>query len=154
MLKIEVKNQNAKQFQLEYAMYMMLGSYFKKATCKSKIIEKRLFLYYQDLGCSKQEDLEEEVIKFIDETLLFALDIPGIEERKVSIRFIPTEKGNIINIEGKNVYINLKVCKKNGRIKYAFLKTPNPNASVKWLPEDKKKEKRVWKHSKKTARVA
>jgi len=38
MVKMNFTNNQA---AFEYAMYMMLGSYFRKASCKNKLMEKK-----------------------------------------------------------------------------------------------------------------
>ena len=70
MLKVTVKNPSTKQFQLEYAMYMMLGSFFRKATCRSHVLENRLMLYYAELGSEKQYELEDTVLKTLEKKIL------------------------------------------------------------------------------------
>ena len=70
MLNIKAKNTNAAQFQLEYVMYMMLSSYYKKAKCTSKRSEERLYLYYMDMTKDKQYRLEENCIQCIEEEIL------------------------------------------------------------------------------------
>ena len=59
-------NNTAKQKALDYIMYMILGSYFTKAVCKSPIREKQLLLYYKDLKPTDQVDLENLCIRYIE----------------------------------------------------------------------------------------
>lgn len=129
MLKITVKNPNAKQFQLEYAMYMMLTSYFHKTKCNSKALENKLHLHYADLTDTKQIELEKKV-----EQVLEIKIIPGILARiyrmskedlaeldcQVSIR----NRGdhNALVFTGEDFEFTL-VCKLEGnRIKYRLSK--------------------------------
>ena len=59
-------NNMAKQKALNYVMYMILGSYFTKAVCKSPIREKQLLLYYKDLKPNDQVDMENLCIRYIE----------------------------------------------------------------------------------------
>ena len=58
-------NQNA----FNYAMYMMLGSYFKQMSAASDYYIKKMYLYYIELGKEKQYRLEDIVIDFAEKVL-------------------------------------------------------------------------------------
>ena len=45
------KKTNNQQLQTAYALYMIMGSYFHKSVCNTKVLERKLFLYYKDLNC-------------------------------------------------------------------------------------------------------
>ncbi len=62
-------NTNHKQLQTAYALYMIVGSYFHKSVCKTKVLEQKLLLYYRDLPVKKQETLEEYVILRVERIL-------------------------------------------------------------------------------------
>ena len=134
MLKIEVKNTMSEQFQLEYAVYMMIGSYFKKVNCLSKRIETKLFLHYQDLGFGKQEKLENKVIAFIEGYLLRGLAISGMENKEVSILFIPYSFGTIVKLEGNDFAVCFTVRQHGGRLQYSLVPDPYAVKSLKWIP--------------------
>lgn len=147
MLKITTSNPMAQQYQLEYAMYMMLGSYFKRATCKSKRIEEKLFLHYQDLTSRKQENLEDDVLRLIDSHLLKALNITNIDEREAIVRFIPQENGNLLNFKGSSFDVSFMIQRKDRKLKYTFVRHPedkdsNSNCSDNEKAADKKKPHR------------
>lgn len=57
---------STKQQENAYIIYMMLGSYFDKTVCKTKHLEKILYLYYKELSADKQVARENEVMKELD----------------------------------------------------------------------------------------
>lgn len=59
-----------KQRAFDYCMYMMLTSYFQKSICKSKYMEKKLYLYYQEQKQNDQIAMEEECIRLIEQQIL------------------------------------------------------------------------------------
>ena len=59
-----------RQKAFDYCMYMMLTSYFKQSVCKSRYIEKQLFLYYQEEKSYNQIAMEEQCVKLIEEEIL------------------------------------------------------------------------------------
>lgn len=52
-----------------YIVYMIVGSYFNKVTCKSEFAEKRLYLYYMDMREQTQEKKEFRIIRQAEEIL-------------------------------------------------------------------------------------
>ena len=59
-----------KQKQLDYCIYMMVSSLFKKANLKNNFLERRLYLSYQSMKIDKQVKLEEQVIYAIEHYLI------------------------------------------------------------------------------------
>ena len=56
-------------------MYMMLSSYFAKATCTTRIHESQLYLYYQEEKTDDQVKMEQQCIRLAEEDILSR--IPG-----------------------------------------------------------------------------
>ena len=52
-----------RQQETAYMLYMIIGSYFHRCRCKSKALEENLFLYYKELGESRQIDKERQIIR-------------------------------------------------------------------------------------------
>ena len=52
-----------RQQETAYMLYMIIGSYFHKCSCRSKALEENLFLYYKELGESRQIDRERQIIR-------------------------------------------------------------------------------------------
>lgn len=50
-----------RQQETAYMLYMIIGSYFHR--CRSKALEENLFLYYKELGESRQIDKERLIIR-------------------------------------------------------------------------------------------
>ena len=44
-------------------LYMIIGSYFHRCSCRSKALEENLFLYYKELQEKKQVEKERQIIK-------------------------------------------------------------------------------------------
>ena len=89
------------QAALEYAIYMIVGSYFKKVTCeKAKFQEQKLFLHYQEQKRETQYYLEEQCIEYAEQVLLkdFSEDVWN-QEMVVHFRRLPDNK-NAICFEG------------------------------------------------------
>lgn len=59
-----------KQRAFDYCMYMMLTSYFGKCECKSKYLEKKLYLYYQEQKQDEQIAMEQQCINLIEKEIL------------------------------------------------------------------------------------
>jgi len=87
MVKMNFTNNQA---AFEYAMYMMLGSYFRKASCKNKLMEKKLYVQYLEQKEKKQIELEDICLRFIHKELLSHLP-ETFWERDVEVRFRPTK---------------------------------------------------------------
>ena len=52
-----------RQQETAYMLYMIIGSYFHKCSCRSKAVEENLFLYYKELQEKKQVEKERQIIK-------------------------------------------------------------------------------------------
>lgn len=63
MVKMSFTNN---QTAFEYALYMIAGSYFDKATCKSKLIERNMLLQYKEQKIDKQYQMEDMCIRFMN----------------------------------------------------------------------------------------
>ena len=59
-----------RQMVADYIVYMMVGSYFAKTICPSKIREKRMFMYYKDTKEDIQYELEEKCINFVEKKMM------------------------------------------------------------------------------------
>lgn len=52
-----------RQQETVYMLYMIIGSYFHRCSCRSKALEENLFLYYKELQEKKQVEKERQIIK-------------------------------------------------------------------------------------------
>ena len=59
-----------RQQETAYMLYMIIGSYFHKCSCRSKALEENLFLYYKELGESRQIDKERQIIRVSEGVLI------------------------------------------------------------------------------------
>lgn len=52
-----------RQQETAYMLYMIIGSYFHRCSCRSKALEENLFLDYKELGERRQIDKERQIIR-------------------------------------------------------------------------------------------
>jgi len=64
------ENRRNQRMLLDYALYMMVSSYFKKATCTTPMQEGKLYYQYKELGPDKEIEAEEWCDLFIQLNLL------------------------------------------------------------------------------------
>lgn len=57
------------QAALDYALYMIAASYFKKATCTSGLMEKKLLINYKTQKLDSQYHMEECCIRYMEKEL-------------------------------------------------------------------------------------
>ena len=100
-------NNASNQKALEYAMYMMIGSYFEKTECISPIYEKSLQLYYTDVKYREQYRMEDAVLLFTKKVLF--REVPEkLWKRKVNVQFT-REKNGIPAVEFSSYDFTLRV---------------------------------------------
>lgn len=58
-----VEKTSHRQQETAYMLYMIIGSYFHRCSCKSKAVEENLFLYYKELQEKRQVEKERHIIK-------------------------------------------------------------------------------------------
>lgn len=87
MVKMSFTNN---QTAFEYAMYMMLGSYFNKTSCKNRLLEKKMRLLYWEQREKNQIQLEKLCIRFIEKELIPQLP-EDIWNHDVEVKFCPTQ---------------------------------------------------------------
>lgn len=52
-----------RQQETAYMLYMIIGSYFHRCSCRSKALEENLFLYYKEMPVKRQEEKEWQIIR-------------------------------------------------------------------------------------------
>ena len=75
------------QENLNYAIYMIGGSYFEKASCSNTRLETRLRVQYMEQKQEKQAALEEECIKYFGEKLLKNKALDAVWKQSVDCEF-------------------------------------------------------------------
>ena len=58
-----VEKTSHRQQETAYMLYMIISSYFHRCYCRSKVLEEKLFLYYQELQENKQVEKERQIIR-------------------------------------------------------------------------------------------
>ena len=95
MVKMNFTND---QTAFEYVIYMMLGSYFKKAVCKNKLLEKKLFVQYLEQKEKKQLQMEDICIRYVEKKLM-----PNFPEKfweqEVEVKFCPTDINGVKEVQ-------------------------------------------------------
>ena len=137
MMKMNFTNDQA---ALEYATYMIIGSYFKKVICdRAKLQEQKLFLHYQEQKREVQYYLEEQCIAYAEKVLMniFPEEI-WEQEMVVHFKRLPNDK-NAICFEGKRGILILSVERK-GNKKMEFknslvTKTEEKMVQYQWIED-------------------
>lgn len=75
------------QENLNYAIYMIGGSYFEKTSCSNTRLETRLRVQYMEQKQEKQAALEEECIKYFEEKLLKNKALDDVWKQSVDCEF-------------------------------------------------------------------
>lgn len=89
------------QMSLDYAIYMIVGSYFGKAVCCTTFMEKKLHLMYGQESLSTQYFLEEICDRYVKQNIL--PEFPAMERQNVEV-FIERKPGSSVTsiiFEGK-----------------------------------------------------
>lgn len=123
------------QVAFEYAIYMMVGSYFQKTVCKTDWQEKKLYIHYKEQKESKQYIMEDVVIRYVEKELLEKLP-KGIWKETMQVHLVGRENGTQTEIQFWGDKYLLRVMgdfqgKKNSRIDYRLsAKTGGPYSYI------------------------
>lgn len=74
------------QEAMAYVVYMIVGSYFNRETCRNQFAADRLYLYYKELGANKQEMMEACIIAQAGKVLKRYEDILSVMNCESKIR--------------------------------------------------------------------
>lgn len=77
------------QNALDYVIYMMAGSYFKKAECSSKLYEKKLCISYRETKERLQFQMEDIVIDYVEKEILPQLPA-DISQQSAQVQLVHT----------------------------------------------------------------
>lgn len=89
---MEKEKNGDSQSAFEYAIYVIIGSYFKKTSCISPLLEKTLKVKFLEQKQDKQASLEESVIGYAEKKLLKAVPAEVFKgEAKVQLGVKNTE---------------------------------------------------------------
>lgn len=117
MMNTTKNNKNQKAFN--YAMYMMLGSYFDKMTDASVFAVRTMYLYYVEQKAEKQYLLEDIVIRYAENVLLHTLP-KDVWKESVKISFLEEGADEIVVFAGDNytLYVVSNYRGKNTKLRY------------------------------------
>ncbi len=112
------------QTAFEYAIYEIVGSYFKKATCQSTIQEQKLIVHFKEQKQDTQCLMENKVDGYVKAVLLKKLP-PEIWDEEVTVEIRKTPESDLMNIifYGKKYALIVKGAyrgKNNAEFNYRF----------------------------------
>ena len=96
------------QTAFEYVIYMMLGSYFRKAICKNRNLEKNMYVQYLEQKEKSQIQMEDICIRYVERKLMS--NFPDwFWEQDVEVRFCPTDMKGIreVQFHGKDFVLHV-----------------------------------------------
>ena len=85
------------QTAFEYAIYEIVGSYFKKARCQSTIQEQKLFVHFKEQKQDTQCLMENKVDGYVKAVLLKKLP-PEIWDEEVTVEIRKAPESDLMNI--------------------------------------------------------
>lgn len=86
------------QTAFEYALYMMLGSYFDKAVCKNQLLEKKMYVQYLEQREKNQIQMENICIRFVEKKL-FSLLPEELWKQQVEVQIVPSDFKGVREIQ-------------------------------------------------------
>ena len=117
MMKMNLTNDQA---ALEYALYMIVGSCFKKTICeRSKFQERKLFLHYQEQKREIQYVLEDQCIRYTEEVLMPMLP-ESVGEMEAEVHFRKMKDGRTCICFRNSALVIAVTAEYRGRKKPAF----------------------------------
>ena len=85
------------QTAIEYAIYEIVGSYFKKARCQSTIQEQKLIVHFKEQKQDTQCLMENKVDGYVKAVLLKKLP-PEIWDEEVTVEIRKAPESDLMNI--------------------------------------------------------
>ena len=85
------------QTAFEYAIYEIVGSYFKKARCQSTIQEQKLIVHFKEQKQDTQCLMENKVDGYVKAVLLNKLP-PEIWDEEVTVEIRKAPESDLMNI--------------------------------------------------------
>lgn len=110
-----MKTMDSKQEILNYAIYMIGGSYFNKTRFLAPYLEKRLRMKYVETKQDVQCELENKCIEFIEGTLLTKLP-KEVWDQDVTVRMTP----NGVYFLGPQYAVCIKASKEGRNITFSY----------------------------------
>lgn len=95
MVKMNFTNN---QTAFEYAMYMMLSSYYNKAVCNNKLLEKKMYVQFLEQKERNQVQMEDICIRFIEKELMPQLP-KEFWNQEVEVRFGSANEDGVRDIQ-------------------------------------------------------
>lgn len=86
------------QTAFEYALYMMLGSYFDKAVCKNRLLEKKMYVQYLEQREKSQLQMENICIRFVEKKLFQELP-EELWKQQVEVQIVSSDREGVREIQ-------------------------------------------------------
>ena len=108
-------NQNA----FNYAVYLMIGSYFREMEAISECYTQKLYLYYVENKKDRQYEFEDLVIDFAERVLRAELPAEIWQER-VTVSFFVKGDKNYVAFQGARYTLVVENNYRGGRTKLSY----------------------------------
>ena len=92
---LEKKQETQRVF--DYCLYMMLTSYFDSSRCRSRQLEKKLFLGYKEYNVNKVYTMEEQTIRLVEAQVLPLLPKMALD-RSVEVFMVPEKEPQVTKL--------------------------------------------------------
>lgn len=122
-----MKKEMGKDLQkaMEYVVYMMVGSYFRKTECESRWMEDTLHIEYLETKEKTQDMMEKQCIYFVEKVLRKKLP-KQVWNEKMEVRFVSFPDGSS-EVRFQGAYYMLRVF-----VQYKGKKTEFQHTLLKW----------------------
>lgn len=105
---------------LSYAVYMMVGSYFKKSTCKNAIAESKYYISYCEAGEKLQLTMEEKAEKYLINNVFASIpnlvDYCASKDAEVTFKNVP--KGLVVSFICNDFKLSIMCDYKKGKCNF------------------------------------
>lgn len=97
------------QVAFEYVLYMIFGSYFRKAAHRNILLEQKMYLQYMEQKEKNQILMEDICIRFIEKKLMKELP-EALWNQTVEVKIVPTELKGLREVQFRGPKYTLRVC--------------------------------------------
>ena len=97
------------QVAFEYVLYMIFGSYFRKAAHRNILLEQKMYLQYMEQKEKNQILMEDICIRFIEKKLMKQLP-EELWNQDVEVRIVSTPIKGLREIQFRGPEYTLRVC--------------------------------------------
>jgi hypothetical protein len=107
-----------------YVIYMMMGSYFKKAVCDSPLKLGQLRIAYCEQKSDNQIRMEERCVNYIDNRVVGVVP-DNIFEDMVDVKFVRKDSITVVRFIGLDWYLDMWGYIEKGNVNFDYKFTSN-----------------------------